>query len=109
MRHAAVAITVVTGPDGLPSFLLTRRSARLRDHPGQYALPGGSVAAGEPPPDAARRELAEELGVASAADDVLGLLDDYVTRSGFVITPVVLWLADRPYMIVPQEEEVARV
>jgi 8-oxo-dGTP pyrophosphatase MutT (NUDIX family) len=58
--------------------------------------------------DAARRELAEELGVTSSTDDVLGLLDDYVTRSGFVITPVVLWLADRPCTVVPQQDEVAK-
>ena len=106
---AAVAIAVLAGPDGRPCFLLTRRSAGLRKHPGQFALPGGQVAAGEPAPDAARRELAEEVGVTSSASDVLGVLDDYVTRSGFVITPVVLWLADRAHEIVPQPAEVAQV
>jgi 8-oxo-dGTP pyrophosphatase MutT (NUDIX family) len=108
-RPAAVAIAVLAGPGGPPCFLLTRRSAHLRNHPGQYALPGGLLATGESAPDAARRELAEEVGVSSSAGDVLGALDDYVTRSGFVITPVVLWLADRPHAIVPQPSEVARV
>src|SRR5260221_8372696 len=109
MRPAAVAIAVLAGPGGQPCFLLTRRSAQLRKHPGQYELPGGRLAVGESASDAARRELAEEVGVSSSAGDLLGALDDYVTRSGFVITPVVLWLADRPHVIVPQPAEVARV
>lgn len=102
---AAVAVTLV---DGGEAFLLTRRAATLRRHAGQWALPGGRTDAGETPPDAARRELAEELGLVVGADAVLGLLDDYATRSGFVITPVVLW-ADHADDLVPDPAEVDEV
>jgi 8-oxo-dGTP pyrophosphatase MutT (NUDIX family) len=87
---AAVAVTVVAN-DGDPAFLLTRRTAGLRAHPGQWALPGGRVDAGESAPEAARRELTEELGLRLPTSAVVGLLDDYPTRSGFSITPVVIW------------------
>lgn len=90
LRHAAVAVTVVAGETGA-GFVLTRRSVGLRAHSHQYALPGGRLDQGETPPDAARRELAEEVGVTTAASDVLGVLDDYRTRSGYIITPVVIW------------------
>src|SRR3954452_7637562 len=81
----------VAGPAGGPAVLLTRRAARLRAHASQWALPGGRVDEGEEPVDAALRELREELGLDLGESDVLGLLDDYPTRSGYVITPVVLW------------------
>ncbi|HAN36827.1 MAG TPA: CoA pyrophosphatase, partial [Acidimicrobiaceae bacterium] len=58
---------------------------------GQWALPGGRVDPGESAEETALRELHEELGCVLGADAVLGRLDDYVTRSGYVITPVVLW------------------
>jgi 8-oxo-dGTP pyrophosphatase MutT (NUDIX family) len=76
---------------GGAAFLLCRRAAGLNRHASQWALPGGRIDDGESPIDAARRELDEELGVALGADAVLGLLDDYPTRSGYVITPVVMW------------------
>jgi len=106
-RPAAVAVTLCTDADGVPSFLLTRRARRLRNHAGQWALPGGRVDEGESVEDAARRELAEELGVVVAAADVLGRLDDYQTRSGYVISPVVVWAGDNP-TLVPNPDEVAR-
>jgi len=105
-RLAAVAVALCTTPDGDPSFLLTRRASKLRDHAGQWALPGGRIDDGETPEDAARRELHEELGLPVAASEVLGLLDDYETRSGFVITPVVLWAGHDPD-VVPNPAEVA--
>lgn len=76
---------------GGAAFLLCRRAAGLNRHASQWALPGGRVDDGETVIDAARRELHEELGVELAGGAVLGLLDDYATRSGYVITPVVLW------------------
>jgi 8-oxo-dGTP pyrophosphatase MutT (NUDIX family) len=89
-RPAAVAIAIVDDGEEL-ALLLTRRAARMRAHPGQWALPGGRTDDGETPVAAALRELDEELGLRCAEADVLGLLDDYATRSGYVITPVVVW------------------
>jgi ADP-ribose pyrophosphatase YjhB (NUDIX family) len=81
----------MTDVSGGAAFLLCRRSSRLNSHSAQWALPGGRLDPGEDAVDAARRELDEELGMALGVDTVLGLLDDYETRSGYVITPVVLW------------------
>ena len=81
----------MVGVSGGAAFLLCRRAAGLNSHASQWALPGGRVDAGESVTEAARRELDEELGVTLSEGSVLGLLDDYATRSGYVITPVVLW------------------
>jgi len=89
-KAASVALCVVVDGD-VPSLLITRRSASLRNHAGQWALPGGRRDPGESVEDAARREMLEETGVEVAADDVLGVLDDYVTRSGYVMSPVIFW------------------
>ena len=104
-RRAAVALVVVqegmgadvpglpkpTGWSQAPALLLTRRAARLNSHAGQWALPGGRMDEGETAEDAARRELAEEVGLQLDDSAVLGRLDDYATRSGYVITPVLMW------------------
>jgi 8-oxo-dGTP pyrophosphatase MutT (NUDIX family) len=90
LKAASVALCVVLDEDG-PSLLITRRAAGLRNHAGQWALPGGRRDPGESIEDAARRELLEETGVEVTADEVLGLLDDYVTRSEYVMSPVVVW------------------
>lgn len=90
LKAASVAVCVVLDGDAL-SLLITRRAATLRNHAGQWALPGGRRDPGESAEDAARRELSEETGVDVAPEDVVGLLDDYVTRSGYVISPVVIW------------------
>ena len=105
-RPAAVAVTLCTGPDGSTSFLITRRTSKLRAHAGQWALPGGRIDDGESAPGAALRELHEELGLDVPAGEVLGLLDDYRTRSGYVITPVVVWAGASP-QLVPNPAEVA--
>lgn len=76
---------------GGAAFLLCRRASRLSSHAAQWALPGGRLDWGETPTDAALRELNEEVGVELSSAAVLGLLDDYSTRSGYVITPVVVW------------------
>lgn len=80
---------------GGAAFLLCRRASRLNSHAAQWALPGGRVDPGESAVDAALRELDEEVGVRLSASTVLGLLDDYPTRSGYVITPVVIWAGGR--------------
>jgi len=98
----------IAGTAGGPAFLLTRRAARLRSHSGQWALPGGRVDDGESPVDAARRELREEIGLDLPATAVLGFLDDYATRSGYVITPCVFWGGDDPAMS-PNPDEVLSV
>jgi 8-oxo-dGTP pyrophosphatase MutT (NUDIX family) len=90
LKQAAVAVCVIVR-DGLPCLLLTRRAAGLRAHAGQWALPGGRRDDGETATDGALRELAEEVGLELGQEAVLGLLDDYVTRSGYVITPVACW------------------
>jgi 8-oxo-dGTP pyrophosphatase MutT (NUDIX family) len=107
LKHAAVAVCVVCS-DGVPALLITRRAARMRNHPGQWALPGGRLDAGETPAEGALRELEEEVGLSLPPDAVLGLLDDYVTRSGYVMTPVVCW-AGEIGELTPQETEVARI
>ena len=121
-RQAAVALTIVdaghgAGIYGLPAFakpqeeaalVLTRRSSRLKNHAGQWALPGGRKEAGEKPEDTALRELEEEVGLDLAPANVLGRLDDFTTRSGFVITPVVVW-GGKGVQLSPDPGEVASI
>jgi 8-oxo-dGTP pyrophosphatase MutT (NUDIX family) len=95
-KHAAVAIVLVDGGDLGAAFILCRRAARLNSHAGQWALPGGRLDPGEDVLMAALREVEEELGLRLAEDSFVGWLDDYPTRSGYVITPVVLWAGGTP-------------
>jgi 8-oxo-dGTP pyrophosphatase MutT (NUDIX family) len=109
LKRAAVAIALTRAKAGEgTTFLLTRRAANLRAHSAQWALPGGRCDPGETQAQSALRELHEELGVNSSESDVLGLLDDYPTRSGYLITPVVVWVSTQA-AIVPNPAEVASV
>ena len=108
LTPAAVAVALLPNRTGAPCFLLTRRADALRRHAGQWALPGGRLDAGEGPAEAAVRELEEELGVPGRAVEQVGLLDDYVTRSGYLITPVVVLLPALPHLR-PNPAEVAAV
>jgi 8-oxo-dGTP pyrophosphatase MutT (NUDIX family) len=107
-RPAAVAVVLVPDATAQACFLLTRRAAGLRAHARQWALPGGRIDRDESPERAALRELEEELGVTLPERAVLGRLDDYPTRSGFVITPVVVW-GDGAGEPSPNPSEVAAV
>jgi 8-oxo-dGTP pyrophosphatase MutT (NUDIX family) len=109
LTRAAVAMALVQGkPPGETAFVLTRRTADLRAHRNQWALPGGRCDEGETPAAAALREMHEEVGLDLGADAVLGLLDDYPTRSGYLITPVVVW-AGEGARLHPNAAEVASV
>jgi 8-oxo-dGTP pyrophosphatase MutT (NUDIX family) len=110
LKRAAVAIALVEAADapGRTALLLTLRAAGLRAHRGQWALPGGRCDEGETQVVAALRELHEELGLELGEEHVLGLLDDYPTRSGYLITPVVVW-ASTNTAISPNSSEVASV
>jgi len=109
LKRAAVAIALTGADNGAETMLLlTRRASGLRSHRAQWALPGGRCDAGETQVQAALRELREELGLALGPDAVLGLLDDYPTRSGYLITPVVVW-AGAGQAISPNAAEVASV
>jgi 8-oxo-dGTP pyrophosphatase MutT (NUDIX family) len=94
LKRAAVAIVLVKADAGGTALLLTLRASGLRAHSNQWALPGGRCDEGETPAAASLRELHEELGLELGPADVLGQLDDYPTRSGYLITPVVAWAAD---------------
>ena len=109
LKRAAVAIALTASETGAgTAFLLTRRAASLRSHAAQWALPGGRCDPGETPARAALRELHEEVGLELGDGDVLGLLDDYPTRSGYLITPVVVW-ASTSAALAPNPAEVASV
>ncbi|HEX2235046.1 MAG TPA: CoA pyrophosphatase [Actinomycetota bacterium] len=107
-RAAAVLIPVVAAPR--PTLVLTVRTQTLSSHRGQISFPGGSIDDSDPSPEAAAlREAHEEIGLDPAAVTVLGRLDAIATYvSGYVVTPVVGWLARRP-RLAPSAGEVAEV
>jgi len=111
-KRAAVSILICPRPNTNgpreACFLLTRRTPRLKSHSGQWALPGGRVDSGETTRQAALREIHEEIGVALPDGAILGHLDDYPTRSGYLIRPFVIWL-EEPERLVPSPSEVASI
>ena len=120
--RAAVAVTIVDvfeDPDlyGMTlnkshfdqaALILTRRGSRLKNHSGQWAFPGGRMDKGEEPLDTALRELEEEVGLSLEKSSLIGYLDDFRTRSGFTITPVVFW-GGCSRDLVPNPGEVASI
>ena len=105
LRPAAVALTIFSG-DGEAAIIITKRVSTLRSHGGQWALPGGRIDPGESPTQAALRELHEEVDLSLDHSNVLGTLDDYHTRSGYVITPVVIWADVSLSELKPNPDEV---
>jgi mutator protein MutT len=125
LKRAAVALVVTdegTGADldgvfsppqpgqwsSRAALILTKRAAHMRRHAGQWALPGGRIDNDETPEQTALRELAEEVGLQLSEADVLGRLDTFITRSGFAMTPVVVW-AGEARLLVHDPTEVASI
>jgi 8-oxo-dGTP pyrophosphatase MutT (NUDIX family) len=108
LTPASVALAIVSDEQNRACFVLTRRASKLKDHPGQWALPGGRREPGESRSEAARRECLEEVGLELGPDSQLGVLDDYPTRSGFVITPIVFWCGPTS-QLTPNEAEVSAI
>lgn len=106
LRAAAVAVTVFEH-EGECAVIVTQRAGKLREHGGQWALPGGRIDGNENAIQASLREMHEEINLELSESNVVGLLDDYQTRSGYVITPVVMW-ADIDFgQLAPNPDEVA--
>ena len=108
IRPAAVLIPVVQREEGF-TLLFTRRTAHLHDHAGQISFPGGRAEPGDvSAAQTALRETVEEIGLASARVEVLGALHEYVTVTGYRVTPVV-GLVTPPLELKLDEFEVAEV
>lgn len=111
LRRSAVAVTVTRRPDTHPGagtdqgIWVARRPSTMRNHAGQFALPGGRLDPGETVQDAALRELQEEFGIRLGPESVIGMLDDFATRSGYLITPIVCWSDAQP-QVRPNPDEV---
>lgn len=122
MRQAAVAVTIVdvsdeSGVYGLQltknqkqdaALILTTRASSLKAHSGQWAFPGGKMEKGETPEETALRELEEEVGLKLDSDSIIGRLDDFTTRSGFTIKPIVVW-GGTGKMLTPNPAEVESI
>lgn len=106
LRPAAVLVPIIHGPE--PGILLTKRSATLSSHAGQVAFPGGRIEPGEDAVTAALREAHEEVGLTAGLIEVTGQLPDYMTGTGFRITPVIGLLAPG-FVPVPSAAEVDEV
>jgi 8-oxo-dGTP pyrophosphatase MutT (NUDIX family) len=107
-RAASVLLTLLERPGGL-TVLFTERAAHLKDHAGQISFPGGRIDERETAVDGALREAHEEIGLEPAEVEVLGALDDLLTGTGFLITPVVGHVASGEFVAAPDPTEVASV
>jgi len=106
LKRAAVCVILADDGAGGASVVLTLRAKHLNTHSGQFALPGGRVDPGESAAEAALREAREEINLDLAQETILGRLDDYPTRSGYLITPIVVWApGDAPMRANPAEVE----
>ena len=105
---AAVLVPIVERPEGL-TVLLTQRTAHLNDHAGQVSFPGGRCELTDASPVfTALRETEEEIGLDPTTIEVLGILPEYRTGTGFSVTPVV-GLVRPPFDLNPDSFEVAEV
>jgi len=107
-RPASVLLALLERANGT-TVLFTERAAHLKDHAGQVSLPGGRIAGGESPAEAALREAYEEVGLEPNSVDVIGSLDEFITGTGFAVMPVVGVVADREFVATPDPREVAGV
>ena len=104
---AAVLVLVVHGEE--PGILLTKRTSTLAKHAGQVAFPGGRIDEGDASVEAAAlREAYEEVGLPPDQPEVLGRLPDYLTGTGFRISPV-LALLPRPVVLQANPDEVEAI
>lgn len=108
LKRAAVTVLLTDDGGGMAALVLTLRPEHMKNHASQYALPGGRLDHGETEVTAALREMREEIGLDLNAEFILGALDDYTTRSGFLITPLVAW-APADASFTPNPDEVAAV
>ena len=104
-----MAVALLVDSSGEPCVPIFQRSSDMRRHAGQMALPGGKLHEGEDAAGGALRELEEELGLRLDNDSVMGRLDDFDTRSGFTISPVVVWSGSDVRDLRPSKTEVARL
>ncbi|MEO8465777.1 MAG: CoA pyrophosphatase [Gammaproteobacteria bacterium] len=107
-RAASVLLMLVERAAGL-TVVFTERAAHLKDHAGQVSLPGGRIRTGESAVDAALREAHEEIDLQPSDVEVLGALDELLTGTGFLIKPVVGYVAAGPFVATPDPTEVASV
>ncbi|PWF46008.1 CoA pyrophosphatase [Massilia glaciei] len=105
---AAVLIPLVQRAHGL-TMLLTQRTAHLTDHAGQISFPGGRAEACDASPiETALRETEEEIGLDRRHVDILGVLPEYMTGTGYSVTPVVA-LVTPPFTLLPDPNEVDEI
>ena len=89
VTRAAVLIPLLLREDGL-WVLLTQRTNHLRDHAGQISFPGGRMDPEDNGPnETALRECEEEIGLDRKRVEIIGHLPQYLTVSGYSVTPVV--------------------